>query len=297
MRKLRLRPIATVLCLALVACNKSPNIAGKWVFEDSMLSFSKDGVVTETILPSNDTLGQFRWTQEDSLMRWAFDSGEEVEVRIVSLEKSTLVLSIDGYNLNLSKAKEKTEPNAFQRWLRTLRPHTVNGYKYADLGLSVKWATCNIGADSPSDYGDYFFWGDIHPKQRHSDCPTEDVDLWCIAGNPAYDAARANWGGSWRMPTIDEIVELNERCIWVGTTRDDRFGYLVTGPNGNSIFLPAAGAKFEDVERAGSEGCYWSAMPHKEYSWRAYGLSFKSGEHIRNGWARSAGLSIRPVTE
>ena len=106
-----------------------------------------------------------------------------------------------------------------------------NGYEYVDLGLSVKWATCNVGATSPEDYGDYFSWGETTTKEiyKYSDSPT----YWLTnselqtkgyideGGNltSQYDAATANWGGNWRMPTNVEMYELINDCIWTRTTR------------------------------------------------------------------------------
>ena len=87
-----------------------------------------------------------------------------------------------------------------------------NGHEYVDLGLSVKWATCNIGAFSPEDYGEYFSWGEITPKSSY--IPSNSISykkgLNNIIANPKYDAARANWGGGWRLPTEDEVAELPE---------------------------------------------------------------------------------------
>ncbi len=95
-----------------------------------------------------------------------------------------------------------------------------NSYEYVDLGLSVKWATCNVGADSPSDYGDYFAWGEPETKKEYID--TWGKGMGGIAGNPQYDAARANWGGTWRLPTADEMKELIDKCKWEWTTYEGR---------------------------------------------------------------------------
>ncbi len=122
----------------------------------------------------------------------------------------------------------------------------ADGHDYVDLGLSVKWAACNVGASSPSEYGDYFAWGETAPKSEYTEenykARVNGIDD--ISGNPQYDAARANWGDSWRMPTEREMQELIEECTWTWTTQDGRTGYKVTSKiNGNSIFLPAAGAR------------------------------------------------------
>lgn len=169
-----------------------------------------------------------------------------------------------------------------------------------DLGLSVKWATCNVGANSPEEYGDYFAWGEISPNESYfkDNCLTYGVSMTDISGNPQYDAATANWGGAWRMPTKAEIMELYDNCTWEWTILNGINGRKVTGPNGNSIFLPAAGyrggASSYDV---GSYGYYWSSTPHEEGDFSAYGLGFGSGVYYWGGLGRNDGQSVRPVLE
>ena len=176
-----------------------------------------------------------------------------------------------------------------------------NGHEYVDLGLSVKWATCNVGATSPEDYGHYFAWGETRPKAEY----TVENSLTCgkqmsdISGNVNYDAATANWGGDWRMPTKEEMKELCN-CAWERTTQNGVNVYRVTGPNGNSIFLPAAGLrKGSSLNGAGSGGYYWSSTPHDHSSdYHAYGLYFHDGsESVYGNGYRYSGLSVRPVVE
>ena len=143
--------------------------------------------------------------------------------------------------------------------------HQSHGY--VDLGLSVKWATCNVGATSPEDYGHYFAWGETSPKDEYTEdnCSTYGKQMSDIAGNAQCDAATANWGGDWRMPTKAEQEELLNNCSWTWTTRNGVNGYNVEGPNGNSIFLPAAGGREGSLlYNAGSFGYYWSSMPPDE---------------------------------
>ncbi len=137
---------------------------------------------------------------------------------------------------------------------------TVNGHEYVDLGLSVKWATCNVGASSVSDYGDYYAWGETETKSNYDEDNSVMLgkDSGDISGNADYDAARANWGGAWRLPTEAEIRELVDKCQWEWTTIEGHSGYKVTGPNGNSIFLPAAGCRYGALLiNAGKYGNYW----------------------------------------
>ncbi len=177
---------------------------------------------------------------------------------------------------------------------------TINGHEWVDLGLSVKWATCNVGASTPSDFGDYFAWGETKPKSEYTvkNSVTYGKNMGSIAGNPQYDAARANWGGSWRLPTWNEIKEFDDKCIGEWTTLNGHKGYKVTGPNGNSIFLPAAGYRHgTSLILAGGYGYYWSATPGEENSDGAFDLGFSSG-HFGTGWdGRRLGRSVRPVTE
>ncbi len=177
--------------------------------------------------------------------------------------------------------------------------NSVNGHEFVDLGLSVMWATCNIGADSPSDYGDYFAWGETEPKSEYTEenSVTYGKSMGSIAGNPQYDAATANWGGTWRMPTNDEIDELIDKCKLTWIKQNGVRGCKVTGPNGNSIFLPAAGGcEGTSLEDAGQYGGYWSATSDESGTSVAYISSFSyelSGTDYKR---RYCGLTIRPVT-
>ena len=181
------------------------------------------------------------------------------------------------------------------------------GHVYVDLGLSVKWATCNIGASSPEEYGDYFGWGETTTKDNY-DCPTMGLSISELQsqgyidsnGNltSQYDAATANWGGDWRMPTFTELEELNTQCTWEWTTQNGVNGYKVTGPSGASIFLPAAGRHdgyFLYV--AGGHGNYWSSTPVDGFYNLAYYLNFGSSSHYMGSNGRSFGRSVRSVLE
>lgn len=144
---------------------------------------------------------------------------------------------------------------------------SINGHDYVDLGLSVKWATCNVGADSPEEYGDYYAWGETSTKssytEKNSKAYGKNIDD--IKGNSYYDVARANWGGKWRMPTKKEIQELKEKCTWTWTAIGSHSGYKVTGPSGKSIFLPAAGLRDKSLKYANERGYYLSSTPCKNH--------------------------------
>ena len=177
---------------------------------------------------------------------------------------------------------------------------TIKGHGYVDLGLSVKWATCNIGADSPEEYGSYYAFGETETKTNFSfqNSVTYDMSMTDFSMDAEYDAATANWGGTWRLPTADEIDELIDKCTWTWTTLNGVRGYEVTGTNGNSIFLPAAGSRFSSsLNNAGSNGHYWSSSPGTSDTGDAFGLLFLSGYVFRSLYNRDGGMSVRPVSD
>lgn len=188
----------------------------------------------------------------------------------------------------------------------------IAGHYYVDLGLpsGLKWATCNVGATSPEDYGDYFAWGETSPKVVY-DWDTYlhwndlDGDGYCdygeptinsdISGNVQYDAATANWGGNWRMPTKDEMQELVDHCEWEWTQVNGVNGSKVIGPNGSCIFLPAAGLRYgTTLTNDGNYGSCWSSTPYNSY---ASHLSFYDGDEGVYGSNRYYGQTVRPISE
>ena len=181
----------------------------------------------------------------------------------------------------------------------------LDKHAYVDLGLSVKWATCNLGATQPEEYGDYFAWGETEPKDSY----TRDNYKW--RDNTKYnnsggltsiqledDAAHVNWGGEWRMPTKEEYSELIEKCTWTWTQHKGINGYQVTGPNGNSIFLPATGYIGNGPSYpVGEYGLYWTTELNNSSINFSYMLIFGKNYTQRpspNG-SRFYGFSIRPV--
>ena len=167
----------------------------------------------------------------------------------------------------------------------------LNGHERVDLGLSVNWSACNLGATSPTDYGEYYTWGRITPGFSYSYCSSSSS----ISGNTAHDAATAEWGDAWRMPTSEECNELIKKCRWHWTKKEGVSGYEVTGPNGNSIFLPASGYyKDGALEFFKTNGNYWSATP--KGSTKAYYISFHKTYVERRVLNKDRARSIRPVT-
>ena len=113
----------------------------------------------------------------------------------------------------------------------------INGHGYVDLGLSVKWATANIGARNCYEKGNYYLYGAVYDRDQTVSQIESDIE-----GNQQYDAARYNWQGSWRLPTKQEFEELLNNCVWKKTNIKGVSGYVVTGHNGNCIFLPLTGS-------------------------------------------------------
>ena len=178
----------------------------------------------------------------------------------------------------------------------------INGYEYVDLGLpsGLKWATCNVGASSPEEYGDYYAWGEIETKSEYTNdnSKTYGKSMSDISRNAMCDVACAKWGGSWRLPTKKELEELESKCKWKWTTINGKKGYKVTGPNGNSIFLPAAG--FRDGSwffGTGNTSYYCSSTPDESYDGYSYYLNFNSSVHDVYSNHRDRGRSVRPVSE
>ena len=178
----------------------------------------------------------------------------------------------------------------------------INGYEYVDLGLpsGVKWAAYNVGASSPTESGNYYAWGEIEPKAEYSEanCSTYNVSLGDISGNPDYDAARAEWGATWRIPTKEEMEELRDNCYWEWTTIDDVIGYKITGPNGNSIFMPAGGFLLGTTPYFPQQyGYYWTSFPGTDNDFGAFCLYFGLDSYDVAWYFRHTGLPVRAVSE
>lgn len=196
----------------------------------------------------------------------------------------------------------------------------LDGHDYVDLGLpsGTLWATCNVGADTPEDFGDYFAWGETMPKEVYDwksyqfggfahdryelnkYCTDSSCGLNGFVDNvlflePVDDVVRANWGSDWRMPDRDEWEELllNTTSTW--TTQNGVEGWCFTASNGKCLFLPAAGYYWEENLNAGL-GLYWSSMINKEFPYRTWGIHFNPYQcHICGSSDRNRGQSVRAV--
>ena len=174
-------------------------------------------------------------------------------------------------------------------------------YPAVDLGLSVEWAACNVGASAPEEYGDLYAWGETATKEDYSEEAYlyyknyEYVGIGKDISGTDYDVAHKTWGGRWRMPTKAEVDELTKQCVWTSTTVHDVKGFKVTGPNGNSIFLPAAGYQpGTSRKKAGAQGYYWSSTLNDEMPSAAYNINF-NGYNGEWSASRAYGFSIRAV--
>lgn len=199
-------------------------------------------------------------------------------------------------------------------------------HEYVDLGLpsGTLWATCNIGANSPEEYGDYFAWGETEPKDYYDwntykyangtdaeygkltkYCPYNEDHIYGDNGFtdnltvllPEDDAATANWGSGWRMPTKEEMRELYDICNSTFTTQNGVKGRIFVGTNGNTLFLPAAGYRDRDeLYYAGSRGYYWSSSLYAGSPNGAWNLDFDSGDYYMGSYGhRNDGFTVRPV--
>lgn len=196
-------------------------------------------------------------------------------------------------------------------------------HEFVDLGLpsGTKWATCNVGADTPEEYGDYFAWGEVSPKSsytwanyKYCNGDFNSLTKYCSMSSfgdngftdnlkvleQSDDAATVNWGANWRTPTTDEIYELRRNCTMTWSLQNGVEGMLFTGPNGNSIFLPKAGSRDENVlNSAGISGYYWLSNLGYVDQYGMYGAYyyklFQSTQEFVSQNSRKLGMSVRPV--
>lgn len=197
----------------------------------------------------------------------------------------------------------------------------LNGREWVDLGLpsGTLWATCNIGADSPTAFGDYFAWAETSPQAsnayswetyKYANGDRLRLTKYCnmsstgdngftdelIKLEPSDDAAAVNWGDGWRMPTTAEAFELRECCSYAWTTQNGVKGRLIVGPNGNSFFLPAAGSINNGNYNQVGNSCYcWTSELCLDYPSDAWALYFFPDSFGKNFFGRDNGYSIRPV--
>ena len=221
----------------------------------------------------------------------------------------------DGDTTLLSKYDPaKTNTNGNNDGNNSNHTSIIQGHEYVDLGLSVKWATCNVGASSPEEYGDYYAWGETTPKTSNAwysykwlDNPLKynDKDKLTVL-EPQDDVAAVQWGSEWRIPTNSEFDELLNECTWKWTKQGDIKGYEVKAKNGKQIFLPAAGSMYDgNLYRGNDAGFYWTAtLTYLDHYAETFDFSqngteggFKQFGHNGVSQDRCKLRTIRPVTK
>ena len=280
---------------------QTPPEANLLVTGDETLVFSESisKSVRETILKSMEvrkvdriqTIPDFlKMLSPKKSLETILDSQNGFDDTILDNDESTIFASNKCYDNNLENATTSRE-NFPQN-------NSHNGHEFVDLGLSVKWATCNIGADYPEEMGTYYSWAEIDSKNYYD---IKSCQLWKrrvddISGDSTRDAAQFHWGSKWRIPTKKDIYELISKCKWEWTTLLRSKGYKIIGPNGNSIFLPASGTK-ENSQKSGLqiEGFYWSSTPDQVYTQNAFVIYFNSTKIMECREYRHLGHCIRPV--
>ena len=264
------------------------------------LSIGESLTLSATVLPENAIVKQVIWSSSDETVATVSPEGCVDGVGIGSA--IITVTTCDGWKTANCYVTVKKE----------------SSIEAVDLGLpsGLKWASCNLGAAKPEEYGNHYAWGETVPKNNYTwatykfELGTDwrgpfskyvlDSSYGTVDNKPILeqedDAACVNWGNNWRMPTDADWTELKTNCTWTWTTRNGVKGRLVTGPNDNSIFLPAASASGGNgASSAGSGGYYWSSSLSTNRSDYALYVFFSSSEISRSGYFRNVGQSIRPV--
>ena len=195
-----------------------------------------------------------------------------------------------------------------------IEPNDIDSFEYVDMGLSVRWSTCNVGAATPEEYGYYFAWGEVETKEyyqlnnyRWAASVSGMILKYCtnsFLGNvdnktqlePEDDAAHVICEDMWRIPTEYEFNELIDNCSIAWTSSNGVYGLeFVSNKNGNSIFIPAAGYYYDVEKDASSFGYYWTSSLDINDSTKAKQFAFNEDGHILSSSTRYFGQTIRPV--
>lgn len=231
---------------------------------------------------------------------------------------------LDAEAVRLFSEMPKWEPGMLRDTLRRvqmLRSVHFRLRKSVDLGLSVKWATCNVGANKPEEYGDYYAWGETEPKDfyfwdtyKYCDGTYNSLTKYTDSAygkdgfidnksvlDPEDDVAHVKWGGNWRIPTKEELEELRTKCTWTSTTLNGVKGYSVTsnvdGYTDRSIFLPATGMRIRQwTLNTDTIGRFWgnSIVTGDDYDAVYLDFDFSRGPG-RFSIIRCLGQCVRPV--
>ena len=277
------------------------NYAHEWTFYRSSEyeeKFYENGILEKS------KKGTFTIITHDGCIKIRTQYDEYAEVKVIDANTIRLVSTTYKRIGSIENKDDDTNTNTQKT------TGFVDGYEYVDLGLSVKWAKCNLGAYNPEQYGGYYSWGETNVKGSYykSDYKYYNVktNQYISIGNnicgTKYDAATHVCGSKWRMPNKEEVQELLDNCTWEWTSINSIKGFQVKGKNGNSIFLPAGGCNIGDDKnvKAGIFGEYWTGNFYKEtdfYS-NAFSLVFTGDKYhlgVESG-GRECGLNVRPVT-
>ena len=275
------------------------------------LASGQSEMLVATVLPTSASDKSVTWTSSKPSVATVNSSGVVTAVSV-----GTAVITVTTTDGGFTAECTVT--------VKAVPPMTELGKTFVpvDLGLpsGLKWASFNLGASSPGQYGNYYAWGETVPKANYG----WSTYKWCMNGSssqltkycssssrgyngftdnktvldPEDDTAAVALGGSWRMATYAEWDELKTKCTWTWTTQNGKKGRLVTGPNGNSIFLPAAGCRYgTSLYNAGSGGYYWSSSLYTDSPYCAYFVRFNSDNVLWYFSSRDYGFSVRPVSE
>lgn len=262
------------------------------------LEVGESAALTVTILPEDATIKDYTWRSGNEMIATVSPTGVVTAVS----SGTTWILA------------ESFDPNKQVECTVTV---TYSVPEAVDLGLSVQWASFNLGAATPEGGGSLYSWGESMPKFNYmwnqyqlARGYSTGLTKYCTDTNYGYDgftddkteldpeddAATVNLGGKWRMPTNDEMSELLNDCSWAWTTRNSMNGYLVTGSNGNSIFLPAAGYRYSSTNYdIGEVGAYWTSSLYTNNPSYALFLYFEESVKQASATGRYYGFSVRPV--
>lgn len=219
-------------------------------------------------------------------------------VSLTASAQGVAIYGTDGSRMDIPSS----QISSIEFYDKTVLPLTQpEGVDAVDLGLSVRWATCNVGAATPDQPGGHFAWGEVEEKEEYTwetyfDAECEATGLG-ICGDAHYDVAAAAWGGQWRLPSLDEVQELCDRCTWTWTTQNGHTGCKVVGPSGASIFIPAAGTR--QGTKLYLDSAYGSLMTGQLDATNHYYVRslvfFSDGQHWLDTNLRDFGQSARAV--
>lgn len=228
-----------------------------------------------------------------------------------SKQKQAIVTTVsNSQTQNVTDETNKQNDDSSKQETSIKEEGKINGFKYVDLGLpsGTKWANRNIGADYPQENGNYFAWGEIFAKTNYikENSLTQGQDTSSLRSkgivnsnsvlSTSSDAAKARWGSTWRVPTKADFEELESHCNWTWTEYRGKYGFKITGKNGNSIFLPASGCiNNRACNFNGQNGIYTISTVHSAPD-RAYAYIFGSKEHYVSWRFRFIGSVVRPVS-